>query len=57
MGEKSKQEQNDNNIDDMGEAGCIICEYCYEESNQLICEKWDKKVYSSDYCDFFIARP
>jgi hypothetical protein len=44
-------------VDDLGEVGCVICQYCYEEDNKLICEKWEKIVDDSDYCDSFVARP
>lgn len=42
--------------EDLGEAGCIVCQYSYEEDSVLFCEKRNKIVYESDYCDYFEAR-
>lgn len=44
------------NINDLEEAGCILCQYCYEEDNKLICERRDKTVDSSDICDSYVVR-
>jgi hypothetical protein len=52
---KKVQEQS-KTIHDMGEAGCILCQNCYEEDNKLVCEMWNKIVHESDYCDSYIFR-
>jgi len=44
------------NSDSIDEAGCILCQDCYEENNELICERWNKIVNAADICDFYKAR-
>ncbi|MBU4446223.1 MAG: hypothetical protein Q8N12_08995 [Thermodesulfovibrionales bacterium] len=55
--EQQKTIETSMEVHDLGEAGCIICQDCYEENNKLICERWNKIVEENDYCDSFVPRP
>lgn len=45
-----------NNIDSKNEAGCVLCQSCYEENDELICESNNKKVDAADICDSYSPR-
>lgn len=45
-----------NNIESKNEAGCILCQFCYEENNELICESNNKKVDAADISDSYSPR-
>jgi len=47
---------NYDNANSVDEAGCILCQNCFEENNELICERQNKPVDASDICDFYRAR-